>query len=45
MSKSDAEREASEAEIGRYDEGDNVCTGCGRMIDTGRWCHSCTYGQ
>ena len=45
MSANDTEREQVEAEIGRYDEEDCVCTGCGRIIDSGSWCHSCTYGQ
>jgi hypothetical protein len=30
---------------GRYDEEANVCTGCGQVIDSGSWCHSCTYGR
>jgi hypothetical protein len=39
----DGGRDQSEDVIGRYDEEDEVCTGCGKMIESGSWCDSCTY--
>jgi len=42
MSENTAQDESA---VARYDEEDEVCTGCGQMIDSGSWCHSCTYGQ